>query len=543
MLTNWAETLIIAPSELIEPRTLTELRLALRGLLDGKQVRPVGQLYSFSDCIQTHDALLRMPDMAEVRAGSRDEKGPLAPLLTSDAWSAHEGYAYVRGGTRIHQLCEEARALGLCPYTLGGSSGQTVIGAVSTSTHGADFGLGPLPEFVVALHLVTPSRDYWLERRGRVWVDDDHLAELLEDPHELRIVRKQDSLDAALVSLGAAGVVAGALIALRASTWMNERVFDRVGWSDVLAALADRDAAGQPVEPPAFRTPPGQPTDDVPPGNYRYLEIALNAYDTPATGIVVARNQATRSEIDAVANALRDPARLERSSPDLVGFAFAMNNDPDRAGAVRSLMRSSRLTGAASQRAQGAKAKWVYWEMGSVLDVGIPDKVPVVACELVWNAAHRTEKDSKDPDYVRFLGAFAQQVQASVLADMPFLGTLTLRFSRGTTAHMGMQYSASPMSDRFAHVEISALQDVKQAAGEMPRLLPDDNRALLNAVLAHPAAASARLHWGQAQLGATKFDARIYPKVAVWRARIADLVGDDAARFRSPFLSAIHALP
>jgi len=38
--------------------------------------------------------------------------------------------------------------------TLGGSNGQSIVGALSTSTHGADFDEAPFCDLIHAVHLV-----------------------------------------------------------------------------------------------------------------------------------------------------------------------------------------------------------------------------------------------------------------------------------------------------------------------------------------------------------------------------------------------------
>jgi hypothetical protein len=49
-------------------------------------------------------------------------------------------------------------------HTLGGAGGQTVFGALTTGTHGADFHLPPIVDDVAAIHLVADgAKHYWIE--------------------------------------------------------------------------------------------------------------------------------------------------------------------------------------------------------------------------------------------------------------------------------------------------------------------------------------------------------------------------------------------
>jgi FAD/FMN-containing dehydrogenase len=54
----------------------------------------------------------------------------------------------------IQDLHQRLDGMGLVLETMGGSSGQTLAGAISTGTHGGDIFMGPLADCVLAIHLV-----------------------------------------------------------------------------------------------------------------------------------------------------------------------------------------------------------------------------------------------------------------------------------------------------------------------------------------------------------------------------------------------------
>jgi hypothetical protein len=109
-------------------------------------------------------------------------------LRTSHAGSAPEYFVHFESGKRIYQLYSELdvgdsqNADSLCApmkqrfnnglfegswafHTLGGAGGQTVVGALSTGTHGGDFDRPPIADAVVALHLVADGgKHYWIEK-------------------------------------------------------------------------------------------------------------------------------------------------------------------------------------------------------------------------------------------------------------------------------------------------------------------------------------------------------------------------------------------
>lgn len=90
----------------------------------------------------------------------------------------------------------------------GSNNGQTIVGAVSTGTHGAGLDVGALQDFVVALHvIVSPTETVWIERASRPVVSDAFVAKV-----GARLIRDDTQFNAALVGLGAFGIVHGVVI-------------------------------------------------------------------------------------------------------------------------------------------------------------------------------------------------------------------------------------------------------------------------------------------------------------------------------------------
>ncbi|HEX4621009.1 MAG TPA: hypothetical protein VH208_05510, partial [Myxococcaceae bacterium] len=392
-LQNWASTVSFNAENAVFPSSLSELRAAVQGAAG--TVRPVGRLYSFSGCIVatdtviiqgTHDARpAGKPAMDQVAAVTQGDGSALSNGLTAAAWGIPRtaGFGWVLGGARVNDLCLAAQAKGLAPFTLGGSSGQVVIGAVSTSTHGADFNEGPLPEYVVAIHLINRSGDHWIERStpDAPLMRDDQAAGLLGlTPAQVTFHRSPDAINAAVVSLGTAGIVAGALVRLRRNTCMNERMRE-LPWDQVRAALAN----GSAFQGSGLGDAGGPPC----PGTYRYLEVLLNAYASPPTAFVVLRTEG------------QGPAttHFQRGSPNMIQFAedlFADN--PDFPGALRALVAPTRVGVDQCFR----NGQWLFDEFINVLNVGIPDPSPVYSWEPCWPVSAAT---NGTPDYLAFLDA------------------------------------------------------------------------------------------------------------------------------------------
>jgi|GEM_PF-7063781 len=516
IVSNWAGTISYNASQVKRPGQLRDVRAEiLAGLAANRKMRALGSRFSFSFSIKEPDIVFDLSELNDLRVFTR-EAAATAPLQAgafSDPRVA--GYAYAGAGVIIDEACRGLKEHGLAPFTLGGSSGQTIIGAAMTSTHGGDFDEFPLPEYVVGLHLLTGGdKDVWIERRlaGGAYTSDADVAELTDvSPANLTIFRDDELFDAVIVSLGCAGVVVGVLIKARKSTVLNERMLSRVPWSTVKAALENGSA---------FATLPGE-LDAGPGGTYRYLEVILNPYMSPAEAFVVGRNELP-------AGTPTSPWE-PRKPPDMGRFAldFGLNVSSSSA-AFTTLIDGTRLTGRANGR-------WQYFAYADLINVGVPAFVPVYSYELCWPADHVGSNGQLS--YLWLMDRCIELVSQGLGRAQAFTGTITLRFCRGTSAHLGMQYSADPGARRFAHVEISPLQSFSQQNHE----LEPANQRFIDAVMASPPAQSARLHWGQGSRPSKRHDARRSLMHSTWQARLRELLGPRAGAFTNEFCERVHA--
>ncbi|MEQ9080746.1 MAG: FAD-binding protein [Sandaracinaceae bacterium] len=510
-LRNWSSSLSWRPADVWEPDSVGQLgEMLTDALTAGRRVRPLGRKYSFSGAIVDDDVALDLHRLSDLSIATRgDASSALGRALTEDAWRdpSTAGYALVGAGVSLDALCAAGASRGVAPFVLGGSSGQTVIGAFSTSTHGAAFDLPPLPDFVEGLYLLTGERQHWIERgRAGPLLDPAQLPALLGAPGGLITHRDRELFDAAVVSLGGIGVIAVALIRLRdANALMNERLWPRRAWTKLRPALLSGDA---------FERPPVDGADGLP-GKYRYLELIFDPYDRDETTAWVC----TRHLVDAPGG---DPSPALRGSPNLLKFARTIGTNFARySKALSVLVETSRLRGVDDA------GEPLLYELTEVMNTGVPTPQPVWSFELVWPAASE--------DYLQFLDQALALVRKKWAAGRPFMGLFTLRFSKSTTAHLAMQHDANP-SARYAHVEISPLQDVFNNSSR----LSDNNVEFLDAMFAIPTTREARLHWGQGDWSSLRFDARRYPRLESWRKSARQLADADGALFRSPFLEEAH---
>jgi FAD/FMN-containing dehydrogenase len=119
-----------------------------------------------------------------------------------------EGLRFVQCGCSIQELNKRLRSQGRSLRTSGASNGQTIVGALSTGTHGSAFGIGSVQDAVVGLHLIVgANRHVWLERASAPVMSDTFAARLGAEP-----LRDDALFNAALVSFGSFGVIHGVML-------------------------------------------------------------------------------------------------------------------------------------------------------------------------------------------------------------------------------------------------------------------------------------------------------------------------------------------
>ena len=200
---NWTRTIYDYVSQSYKPRTLYELTVAINQIEadpDAKRrfARAIGATWSFSDITRPGHAAPGIPSYTApsatdsgyiidttLLAGSLQHHLPdllkpefqyrADPQVVAKA-SLDKGASedvhflfYVEAGitvTELNQLLDHYYGEGcrLALESTVGGSGQTVAGAFSTGTHGAEPDFGTLADLVQAIYLVGPGgKHYWLE--------------------------------------------------------------------------------------------------------------------------------------------------------------------------------------------------------------------------------------------------------------------------------------------------------------------------------------------------------------------------------------------
>ena len=258
---NWAQNVTVYPERYFHPASIDEVVAIVRAaegdtIVDpnGASVRVVGSGWSFTDILSTPDYLVRTDKLNHLLSATlpanpnppppgADDPLPLQPPPQPDPVFAaftdvarKKNLVHVEAGALIHDLNfhlerfflssvvdGQGNTHGFALPTLGGSGGQSIVGAIATSTHGGDVELPPVPDMVRAIHLVGPGGvEWWLEPK-RDWQVVDP-ARLQQDVPclEGHVVFDDDLFYSALVACGRMGIIYSIVIEVREQFFLLE---------------------------------------------------------------------------------------------------------------------------------------------------------------------------------------------------------------------------------------------------------------------------------------------------------------------------------
>jgi FAD/FMN-containing dehydrogenase len=200
--TNWSGSFSCEPAALLFPESEGELiELVQRAREDGARIRVVGTGHSCTPLVATDGRLVSLDRMSGVVRAEPEE---------SRAW--------VRTGTKLHDLGGSLHDLGFAMENLGDIDVQALGGALGTGTHGTGVALPNLSARVSGVRLID---------------GEGNLRVIKEDQPEL--------LRAARVSLGALGILTAARLELVPAFRLHERI-ERLPIERCLAELDERIA-------------------------------------------------------------------------------------------------------------------------------------------------------------------------------------------------------------------------------------------------------------------------------------------------------------
>jgi len=207
--------------ECFKPENKTQLvKAVIEAAQGGRSIRAVGRNYSFSEVAVADDIVdtralnrhLSQPYPASttrlapgrLRDGGSDW---LRKVCAGDARSVGHRFVHVEAGIRIHELLDDLGKCGLALPTMGDAGAQSLAGALATGTHGGDFEVLPLVEWIRAVHLVgAGGQEWWITPEVSIFATE-RILELPGWCDDGRIVANDDAFNAVRVAVGRMGVI------------------------------------------------------------------------------------------------------------------------------------------------------------------------------------------------------------------------------------------------------------------------------------------------------------------------------------------------
>ena len=229
---------------------------------DEVPIRMLGGGWSFSQVAATDGRLYNTKPLNLYFRMAANRLDPAYPGDPGHLW-------FVQCGNSIAELSRKLRAEGQSLRTTGASNGQTLVGAMSTGTHGSAIDVGAIPDYVVGLHvIVSPTRHVLLQRASRPVVNQTFATRLGAE-----LLTRDDLFNAALVGLGGCGIIHGALIETD-DLFLLQMFRRRMPFDAALrTAITTLDFSGLAL-----------PKPDRP----FHFEVVINPYDQPGGAYVTA---------------------------------------------------------------------------------------------------------------------------------------------------------------------------------------------------------------------------------------------------------------
>jgi D-arabinono-1,4-lactone oxidase/FAD binding domain len=209
-------------------------------------VKAAGSGHSYSDVATTPDLFIdthglgRLADTVSPITGQLSPavvRSPLPLALAPIAWPSydpenHRALIEMEAGITIRALNPALEARNLALSNMGGYDGQTIVGAISTSTHGSGVTLGPFPDMVRSLVLATTGRWNGKTVSGHDPDDGVHYYRIepsdgITDPVKyndplIELIQDDECFNAAICSIGCFGVIYSVVLEVMQMYWLSE---------------------------------------------------------------------------------------------------------------------------------------------------------------------------------------------------------------------------------------------------------------------------------------------------------------------------------
>lgn len=241
---NWVEVKQVDPVCYCLPQNLDDIRFIVREAESkGAKVRAFGSGHAIHDVAATSDYLI---DTSKLQDAIHINREMLKEAFQNDQ------LVQVEAGIKVKRLNKFLRKKGLALINMGGSDVQSIMGAISTSTHGSGINLGPFPSMVKSLILVSSDgRTYRIEPSNGITDPEKYQHPFIE------LKQDDDWFYSAVVGMGCMGIVYAVTLEVTSAYLLTERR-RLTTWTQIRAELIQGDIIRQ----------------------HRHFELLINPYNT-----------------------------------------------------------------------------------------------------------------------------------------------------------------------------------------------------------------------------------------------------------------------
>ncbi len=234
---NWANNQSLRPKGHLHPQTPEEVVAIVKTAErdPNARVRAVGSSWSFPDIAMTPSYLVETNALRGLRKDVIDPDRPRSESVLTANSPEPKYLLHVEAGIQVEALMAVLDLRKLAPFTMGGASGQTLGGVISTSVHGSNWDRGPIPNAVRAIQLVGPGgNQHWIEPDQWRITDEARLRARLSP--EVQIHYDDDWFDSVVVSMGSMGVITSVVLEVT-DQYSLEKTCEQTTWSDLKPRL------------------------------------------------------------------------------------------------------------------------------------------------------------------------------------------------------------------------------------------------------------------------------------------------------------------
>jgi FAD/FMN-containing dehydrogenase len=220
------------------------------------KLRAHGSKWSLNNIAYNKEYLIDSSQLKYCLVGLSDDAH-----VTNNYKVKRDRLSFVQCGVMVKDLNEKLQKKNLALSTSGASDGQTLVGAVSTGTHGSAHEVGAMQNYVKGIHLVTgPGKHVFIQREGDHEVITKDFCDWLGGAE---LINNDEMFYSALVGFGSFGIVHALLIEVE-PLYLLKRVVKNLNFSEVKGAICTLDMSGL-----------GLPDDELP----FHFEVTLNPWN------------------------------------------------------------------------------------------------------------------------------------------------------------------------------------------------------------------------------------------------------------------------